>query len=174
MIKLVGGKGNIQDIDFFLKEILSLADKYNIVIQVMDADWIYGKTHLISAINHAKRAFEQKKNSTNSLAMEILLYASGERQIQKAIKKIGVKKGNVRVAFIFMNLIRDNMSVKISEEIIEKILSIFDLKRDDNVLEGDSNTLKKFGISKKELNTLLESKYGDIILEKVAMVDIIK
>jgi len=51
LIKLVGAKGNIQNIDLFLKEILSLADKYDIVIQVMDADWIYGKNHLISAIN---------------------------------------------------------------------------------------------------------------------------
>ena len=173
MIKLVGAKGNIQDIDLFLKEILSLADEYDIVIQVMDADWIYGKNHLISAINHAKRAFEQKNNSTNSLAMEILLYASGERQIQKAIKKIGVKKGKGNIAFVFTN--KDNYEIeKISEEVIEKVLAIFDLEREDKVLEGDSNTLKKFGITKKELNALPESKYGDIILEKVAMVDVIK
>ncbi len=173
MIKLVGAKGNIQDIDLFLKEILSLADEYDIVIQTMDADWIYGKNHLISATSHAKRAIEQKNNSTNSLSMEILLYASGERQIQKAIKNIGVKKGKGNIAFVFTN--KDNYEIeKISEEIIEKVLAIFDLEQDDKILEGDSNTLKKFGITKKELNTLPESKYGDIILEKVAMVDVIK
>jgi KEOPS complex subunit Cgi121 len=174
LIKLVGAKGNIQDIDLFLKEIQKISEEYSIVIQAMDADWIYVKNHLISAINHAKRAFEQKKNSTNSFAMEILLYASGDRQIQKAIKKIGVKKGSVRVAFIFTNKEKYEIEQKISEEVIEKVLTIFDLERDDKVLEGDSNTLKKFGITKKELNTLPESKYGDIILEKVAMVDVIK
>ena len=173
MIHIFGAKGNIKDIDHFLKEILNLTDEYNIVIQAMDADWIYGKNHLISAINHAKRAFRQKNNSTNSLSMEILLYTSGERQIQKAIKNIGVKKGKGNIAFVFTN--KDNCEIeKISEDAIKKVLTIFDLKQDDKVLEGDSNTLKKFGITKNELNTLPESKYGDIILEKVAMVDVIK
>lgn len=174
MIKLVGAKGCIQDVDLFLKNIQKISEEYGIVIQAMDADWIYGKNHLISAINHAKRAFEQKKSSTNSFAMEILLYASGDRQIQKAIKKIGVKEGNVRVAFIFTNKEKYEIEQKISEEVIEKILSKFSLIRDDKILEGDSNTLKKFGITKTELNALPESKYGDIILEKVAMVDVIK
>ena len=173
MIQIIGVKGNIYDIDLFLKEILNLAEEYDIVIQAMDADWIYGKTHLITAINHAKRAFEEKNNSTNSLSMEILLYASGERQIQKAIKNIGVKKGKGNIAFVFTN--KDNYEIaKISEDVIKKVLTIFDLERDDKVLEGDNNTLKKFGITKAELNVLPESKYGDIILEKVAMVDVIK
>ena len=174
MQKIIGAKGKIQDINSFLKKILSLTDEYDIAIQVMDADWIYGKNHLISAINHAKRAFEQGKNSTNSLAMEILLYASGERQIQKAIKNIGVKKGRDSIAFVFMNRLGCEVEGKISDEIIGEIFTTFGLKRDDKVLEGDSNTLKKFGITQQELRTVPEDKYGDIILEKVAMVDVIK
>ena len=34
--------------------------------------------------------------------------------------------------------------------------------------------LKKFGIDKTEIDTVAKDKYGDLILEKVAMVDIIK
>ena len=174
MTRIIGAKGNIYDIDYFFKKILALSEEFKITIQAVDAELIYGKNHLISASKHAQRAFEQRKNLTNSLAMEILLYASGERQIQKALQKIGVKKGNIPIAFIFMNRFGCETKGEISDEIIEKILATFDLKRDDKVLEGDINTLKKFGVLQQELKTVPEDKYGDVILEKVAMVDIIK
>ena len=53
-------------------------------------------------------------------------------------------------------------------------MSSLNLKRDDKVLEGDVDTLKRFGITEDELSTIPESKYGDLLLEKVALVDIIK
>jgi tRNA threonylcarbamoyladenosine modification (KEOPS) complex Cgi121 subunit len=98
------------------------------------------------------------------------LYASGERQIQKAIEKIGIKKRNQKIAFIF---IKEN-NRKISDDEVEHVLSSLNLKRDDKVLEGDVDTLKRFGITEDELSTIPESKYGDLLLEKVALVDIIK
>ena len=143
-----------------------MSEEYNIVIQVFDADLVFGKNHLISASEHATRAFERGKNSTNSLAMEILLYASGERQIQKSIQKLGVKKGKTKIAFVFDG--------KISDENIDNALGSLDLSRDDKVLEGDINTLRKFGITQQELITVPEDKHGDLILEKIAMVDVIK
>jgi len=172
-MRVIGAKGNIQDIDLFLKEILTLSKKYKITIQAVDAELIYGKNHLISASKHAQRAFEQRKNLTNSLAMEILLYASGEKQIQKAIKKMGVKEGSGNIAFIFDET-QGEKNGKISDKIIDEILDTLDLIKDNKVLEGDRDTLRKFGITQKELKTVPENKYGDLILEKVAMVDIIK
>ena len=167
MIKIVGAKGNMRDVDSFLKQIISFTKKHNFVIQVFNANLIYGKNHLISATEHAFRAMKQKTNTTNSLAMEILLYASGERQLKLAIPKMGIKKGNNNIAFVFTNS-------NISDRIVNDVLKQLDLERDDKVLEGDVNTLKKFGISKKEIETLREDKYGHLILEKVALVDIIK
>jgi hypothetical protein len=57
---------------------------------------------------------------------------------------------------------------------INKLLKQLSLDRDDTVLEGNIDTLKKFGIGENEINTVAKAKYGDLILEKVAMVDIIK
>ena len=173
MIEIIGAKGKIQNVDYFLKKIQNISSEYNIIIQVFDADYIFGKNHIISSLNHAKRAFEQKNNSTNSLSMEILLYASGQRQIQKAIDKIGVKKGNTDIAIIIENKV-SNKTQKTPKEFIKNIMTDFNFIRDHKVLEGDINTLKKFGISTQEIATLKEEKYEDIILEKVAMVDIIK
>ena len=167
MLKIIGAKGDIQNVDIFLQEIGSFAKNNNIVIQAFDADVIYGKNHLISAVEHAIRAMDRKTNTTNSLEMEVLLYASGERQLKIAIPKMGVRKGKVNVAIVFAE-------EKISDESIDELLERLSLIRDDKVIEGDIDTLKKFGISENEIKTVTKAKYGDLILEKVAMVDIIK
>ncbi len=167
MYKIVGAKGNIQNIDDFLAKINNFCKENNVAVQVFDAEMIYGKNHLISSYLHAKRAIKEKTNSTNSLAMEILLYASFERQLKLAIPKMGVKKGKKDIAFL---LIGD----KIKENDIQNLLDELCLERDDKVIEGNINTLKKLGFKPNELETISKDKYVDLILEKVAMVDIIK
>jgi len=167
MMEIIGAKGNIHDIDNFLKEIESFAKNHNIIIQAFDADMIFGKNHLISSVNHAVRSIDRKTNTTNSLEMEILLYSSGERQLKLAIPKMGVKDGETRAAFVFVG-------DKVPKQLIDDFISLFSLSQDDKLLEGDENTLKKFGINEDEIKTVTKDKYGDLILEKVAMVDIIK
>jgi KEOPS complex subunit Cgi121 len=174
MITIVGAQGTLNDIDLFLADLLSFSKKENIVIQALDADLVYGKDHLISAASHAIRACEQKTNATNSLALEILLYAAGERQIQKAIKKIGVKKGKQGIAFVLVDEAKRPSDRKTYDAVVNRLLKTFHFKRDDKILEGDINTLKRFGITAQELRTVPENKYADMILEKIAMIDIIK
>ncbi len=167
MYKIIGAKGNISKIDEFLKKINIFCEKKRIVVQVFNAEIIFGHKHIISAYEHAKRAFEQKTNTTNTLAMEILLYASGERQLKLAIPKIGIKKDQVNIAFIFIG-------EKINDKLINEFLQELLLKRDDKVLEGDINTLRKFGLKENEIKTVSKDKYSSLILEKIALVDIIK
>jgi KEOPS complex subunit Cgi121 len=170
MLKIIGAIGEIVDIEKFLDNIKIFSRKNNVSIQIFNADLIFGKNHLLSAYEHAKRAFENKTNTTYSIEMEILLYASGERHLKLSIPKIGVKEGCQNIAIIFLF----DSKKKLSREFINKFLNEFLLKRDDKVLEGDENTLKKFGISNIEIQTVSENKYGHLILEKVAMVDIKK
>jgi KEOPS complex subunit Cgi121 len=170
MIKIIGAKGNIQNVDGFLKKVSQFVEKNDILIQIFDAELIFGKNHLISAYEHAKRAMDRKSNTTNSIEMETLLYSSGERQLKLAIPKMGVKKGNVSIALIFIS----RSQSKFSDKLVSKFLAELSLKREDKDLEGNEDKLKKFGISKNEMKTVSREKYGDLILEKVAMVDIIK
>jgi len=174
MILVIGAYGTINNIDLFLQQLLTFSKKENLVIQALDAAVVFGKDHLISATKHAQRAFERRTNTTNSLALEILLYAAGERQIQKAITKMGVKKGKQMIAFVLVDKLKRKPDKKTYEAIVNKLLQMFHLTSDDKVLEGDRDTLKKFGITNKELHTLPQSKYRDLILEKVALVDVIK
>jgi KEOPS complex subunit Cgi121 len=174
MITVIGTYGTIKNIDLFVQQLLLFSKKENLVIQAFDAAAIYGKDHLISATTHAQRAFEQGTNATNSLTLEILLYAAGERQIQKAITKMGVKKGKQTIAFVLVDPLKRKADKKTYDAVVHKLLRIFHLSCDDKVLEGNRDTLKRFGITDQELHTIPESKYSDLILEKVALVDVIK
>jgi KEOPS complex subunit Cgi121 len=174
MIIVIGARGSINDIDLFVERLVVFSKKENLVIQVFDATVVYGKDHLISATIHAQRAFEQGRNATNSLALEILLYAAGEQQIQKAIQKIGVKKGEQEIAFVITNDGTLNIKSHIEKSVINKLLRAFHLTSDETVLEGNRSTLKRFGITEQEMATVPEGHYGDLILEKIALVDVIK
>ena len=174
MIVIVGARGTIKNIDSFVEQLLLFSKKENLVIQVFDATAIYGKAHLISATTHAQRAFKQGTNASNSLALEILLYAAGERQIQKAIQKIGVKKGEQEIAFVLTKDMTLKTNSHIEKAVIYKLLRAFHLTSDETVLEGNRNTLKRFGLTEKEISTVPERNYGDLILEKIALVDVIK
>ena len=168
MIKIIGLKGYIKNIEKFIKKTDDFVKKHNMKYQVFNADMIYGKDHITSSVNHATRAFKHKTNTTNSLEMEILLYSSGERQIKLAIQKMGVKEGqgNIAIVFIYDNLIK--------EQEIDKFLEQNQLKRDDDILKGNINTLNKFGITMEEIENVSKEKQGDLILERIAKVDILK
>lgn len=174
MITIIGTYGIIDNIDVFFQQLFLFSKEKNTIIQALDATGVYGKNHLISATIHATRAFEQKTNSTNSLALEILLYAAGERQIQKAIKKIGIKKETQTIAFVILYQHERKTSQRHMKMIIRQLLQKFHLSLDNTVLEGNRSTLKRIGITEREIATIPENKYADLVLEKVALVDIIK
>lgn len=166
---LFGAYGTISDASKIFKEIDNLSKNNNALIQMVNADVIFGKDHIISAMFHTQRCFANKTNSLDDASLELLLYLSGERQISKAISKIGITNQTTKFAIIVSSEKQNN-----DEIIVHTLLSQFNLCRDDTVLEGDSTTLKQFGLSKQEISTVSKQLYGDLILEKVALVDIIK
>ncbi len=174
MITIFGAIGEINDVESFVQHLNDFSAQEHLMVQAFDAQVVYGKDHIVSAVMHAKRAFQQGTNATNTLALEILLYAAGERQIQKAIKKMGVKKGKHGIVFLLTDPSNQKDLKNVNEAVVRKLLKTFWFTRDDNVICGDMETLKRFGITKKELSTASKDKYGELILEKIAMVDIIK
>ena len=173
MIEIVGAEGNIENVDAFLENINVFSNKNGLIIQVFDASLIFGKNHLISSVNHAVRAIQRENNSTNSISMEILLYASGERQLKHAIPKMGVKNGINNVVFVFIKYY-NGVLCNFDKLLIDEFLNFISFSRKDEVLKGDINVLKNFGIVKNEINTVPKSKYENLILEKVALVDLYK
>jgi KEOPS complex subunit Cgi121 len=109
------------------------------------------------------RAFERKKNISSTMAMEILIYAAGESQISNALAKIGLKDGCERIAVVADGKLD-----------INGLLAHLNLKKDDEVLDYKDFKLREFGISENEISTVGKKKLKDLVLERVAMVDVSK
>ncbi len=132
-------------------------------ILLMDADLVFGKEHIESAVEHAIRAFERDKNVASTKMMEVLLYASGERQLSTAIKKMGIGTKTRDVAVVVSDCER-----------LDDVVTTLGIRRDDSKLEGRVEMLGRFGISKKAIASVPKVKVLDLVLERVAMVDMLK
>lgn len=165
MIKIIGAKGNV-NVKSALKIAEVLSKKWKSEIVLLDAELVFGIEHLVSAYEHAKRAFKSNTNIAKTFPMEMLLYASGERQISKAIEKMGIKDGMSEIAIA---LIDRPTNAQISE-----LLSVLKIERNDTVLMSNERNLEAFGITKKELSTVPKQKRSKLVLEKVAFVDLLK
>ena len=71
-------------------------------IQFFDARHVAGPQHLYFAAFNALNVFEKRTNISNNLEVEALLYASAQRQIQKAVEMMGIKQDSTEVAALIM------------------------------------------------------------------------
>src|SRR3990170_7310919 len=99
MIKILEGTVFIDNIEEFLQNLKKIGKENNITIAALDADKLAGEEHVRFAVEKAIRSFKSRKNIANDLAKEIMLYASGSRQITKAVK-LGIHKGQNKVALV--------------------------------------------------------------------------
>jgi KEOPS complex subunit Cgi121 len=160
---LVGARGRIEDSEDFVERLRSKATDMGLDVQVFDANLVFGRDHISSALEHALRAFERGTNVASSLMMEVLVYASGERQISTALEKMGVKEGRDGVVI-----------VALGEGDVNHLLEEVGLERDDSIIEGQVEMLPAFGITERELETVPPAKVMDLVLERVALVDILR
>ncbi len=69
------------------------------VLQVFDEKFVISRIHLIGAYANAAIAFENRTNKTESVALEMLLFAAMTDQIDEAIHVAGIKKDSEIVIF---------------------------------------------------------------------------
>jgi KEOPS complex subunit Cgi121 len=159
-VDILGVRGQVSDPEALVKDLQNLGSGGGVA---MDADMICGKDHIQSAVAHARRAFERGDNVSSSIATEAILYASGERQISKAVKKMGVKVGCERVALVLFDA-----------SDLAGFLAKHRFVRDDDVLEASSEKAIRYGISPEELKAVPADMIEDLVLERVAFVGLSK
>ncbi len=130
-------------------------------VLVTKADMIFGVDHLRTALYHAKRAMAEGRNASDSLALETLLYASGERQLSSALKKMTVDDETEEIVV-----------AKLSDGAFKPQESWKPLP--DKVENPTRDRLIKFGLTEKELSTLGNRHPIELVMEKVAAVDVLK
>jgi len=140
--------------DYILNKLESYKEMNDIFIQVFNVNMVLNKEHILWAYDKAKRSLEQNTSRADSLEIETLLWASGERQIKNAIKKMGVPD-------------HANNAAVLTDAKISDIIEFLDWERDDAILEPSKGKLKKFDITDEEINSV-ENPY-DLIFEKLSV-----
>jgi len=141
-------------------------------VQIFDAKMIAGLDHLYFAVLNALKAMESGNKISSSLAMEILLYASGQHQIDKAIRMLGVKEGSSQIVVVVLSESREK-----SMEAMLKISRVIGGEPCDEVInltdEKFSIIKSKFEISDAELEATLrrskEEALTSILIERSAL-----
>jgi tRNA threonylcarbamoyladenosine modification (KEOPS) complex Cgi121 subunit len=141
-------------------------------IQFFDADLIATNEHLYFATLNAFQAFKNKTNISKSPAMEAMLYASAQRQIQKAIERCGIKPKTTNMAVL---IIGDNKEQ--TQKALQNITVCVGKKPDEVVLEVTKKKLEiikqAFEITKEEVNATQqgdkEKAIINLVIERVAL-----
>jgi KEOPS complex subunit Cgi121 len=86
------GRG-FADVDAFVAELGDVGDEYGVTVQVFDARYVVSRRHLDRALELADRERARGDGIARDRAIEVLLYAAGRRQIERALE-IGVSEGS--------------------------------------------------------------------------------
>lgn len=156
----------IKDTDEFFKTLKGEADDTH--VQLLDASLVAGYEHLRFAVLDALNAFAGHVGISNNIAIEIILYASAQRQIKEAFRLMGLQPSTSRVAVVILARTEEQASKR-----LRTVSRLVGGQRDDHVIDltrDKLNGLKKlFGISDVEL----ESKSMGKGLEKQALIDLV-
>ncbi|ODR79056.1 KEOPS complex component [Haladaptatus sp. W1] len=162
-MKLVEGTATVADVNEFVARLGNIGDEFDCAIQAFDADYVAGREHLESAVEHANRAFERGENVARDRAVEILLYAAGRRQINQALE-MGVSEGERDVVVV----VDGERETPASEAIADVLTpgSTLDTPDRESVFEF-------FSVSEREL-AATTADLTDIVCERVALLEVEK
>lgn len=151
-IQILGFRANIDSVGDVLGKINSIKDDGEI-IQLLNADSVVSKNHIIHGVNQAFLAFERGENLANDLSVEIVLRCSAQRQISKAFKILGLHEGD-------MNL----CAVLIDSKDYTKELSLLFTRDDDVLVPNIDKLVETYKISDDELQNM---SIEEIIVDRI-------
>jgi len=162
----------IKNVEDFIAEARIKAEDVN--LQFFNANLVAGWEHLYFAVLNALTAFKNGLNISKSLVVEVLLYASAQRQIRNAVEFFGIKESVSEVAVVVFAEDREKVV-----KALENLSKFIQGKEDESLLEIDDRKFRMikdfFGISDLELSAKLERKgmekkaLKDLVIERVAL-----
>jgi KEOPS complex subunit Cgi121 len=111
-MRVIVGETTIDDVDAVLDRLGELADDHGVVAQAFNARCVAGLPHLTLATRCALRARAHGDTIADDLAVEILCYAAGRRQIGEALA-LGLSEGEAPVAVVVVDPARDPASLQV-------------------------------------------------------------
>jgi len=162
----------IEDAEEFLKAIRK-EKQQNTAVQFFNAELVATWQHLYFAALNALTAFRNKGNISKNVAMEVMLYASAQRQIRKAIELVGVKCDSANMAVVIVGETPDSV-----QTVLHTVSKCIGAKPDETALElskGKIRSIRRaFDISERELETVmkknnLEQALVNLVVERMAL-----
>ena len=139
-------------------------------IQLVDLDRVPGQRYLKLATVNAENSFHSKQPITKTLAMELLLYISAEKQIVRALKHVGITPETCRIAAVALGVDRDRvlaaadfLSGSLGQGSEDGLLDDWSRLRIKNVRSG-------FDIGEKEIKaTIRKNEAKRMAIERLAV-----
>ncbi|SHH42103.1 KEOPS complex subunit Cgi121 [Halobaculum gomorrense] len=91
-MRLVEGVATVDDLDAFLAALTRIGEETGCTVQAFDARYVVDRAHLERALELADRAIDRGENVARDRGVEVMLYAAGRRQIDRALT-MGVTEG---------------------------------------------------------------------------------
>jgi KEOPS complex subunit Cgi121 len=156
---IAGVRTQISDPEAVIQEAHRWGTAHAAEAMLADARLVFGADHLETAARHAERARDSSSMITRSVAMETLLYLSGQGQVSEAIRLAGIRIGSTTVAICVFGSRVDNL------------IEALGWTRDDSVLDAQGKSLRALGISPAEEATVPQEARRDLALERTALLD---
>lgn len=155
------GRGAYESVEAFVEALSTVGEANDAVIQAFDARYVAGEEHLAAAIEHATRAMDRGENIADTLAVEVLLYAAGRRQIDQAME-MGVGTGeNQAVVLVFGP--EEEAAAAAIRDLLEPAPIAPDRER---IREFFSITSRELAATDADLETLVRERVALLEVEK--------
>jgi KEOPS complex subunit Cgi121 len=168
-MELVEGIATIDDLDPFLERLGEIGDAQGCTIQAFDARYVAGRRHLERALELADRAIERDDAIADDRAVEVLCYAAGRRQINRALA-MGVDEGETPIVVL---IAAENDSNDADEAAAASEVRGL-LEPADTLGEFDPDTVREFfDVGDAELSAT-DATLEDLVIERVALLTVEK
>jgi len=109
-MRVVEGTADIDDVGSFVETLGAIGKRHGVTVQAFDARYVVDRAHLELAVELATRAHDRGDAIAEDFGVEILLYAAGRRQINRALT-MGVSEGHCPVVAVVVDPETNNSHV---------------------------------------------------------------
>jgi KEOPS complex subunit Cgi121 len=158
--------GIVEDRGAFLQTIRTLSEIHNTHIICFNADMLAGTLHAHFAICHAIRSYNREIMISKTIEMEALLYAAGSRQCSQAAR-FGVHLGENHL-YVCCH--------PVCEGVWSDLAHIIHFMEEDpwDCIDSQKEAILMdlFGISHEEIATTQNTHIVNLVLERIALLEV--
>jgi len=175
-MEIIDGRIEIDDVGAFVAELDAIASDHGVVVQAFDARYVVDCHHLRRAVDLAARALDRGEAIADDAGVEILLYAAGRRQINRALE-MGVSEGTGPVVAVAVDLAAHDWAADgqpadptaAEQTAAAEVADSFADAESDVLGEYDESRVRSyFDVSETEL-AATRGDLADIVHERVAL-----